>query len=645
MLFARIEKVALFQFGIRSFLIPAAFAKNCGAVFRKMDACLRNNRPFSFSEKETKTWGIILLPHSERTVKNMAIYHLEAKVITRGVGRSVVAAAAYMSCSKIYNDYDGIQHDYTRKQGLVWEHVFLPEYAPQEWRERNVLWNAVEAAEKSKDSRLARELIVALPVEVGVEEWKSILHEFITKNCVDKGMCADVSIHNTDGHNPHAHILLTVRPLDEKGKWQSKTQKEYLCVKDGDEKGFTAAEFKSAQAKGWEKQYQYKVGKKKVYLPPSLAEAQGYERVSKNPKSTRFGRQNPLCAEWNSEEQILTFRKAWEEAVNKSLEQKNIEARIDRHSFADRGIDEQPTIHEGVTARILEKQGLVSERCEVNRQIRKDNALLRQLKALVKSIAETVKNTVPAIADRLETMRKNIMVSLYHLYDTKLKKQNTSEHSKQTKADLAKYAAIAEKLSAKVTQRKTLLERKTSLPAYKVIQHRELAKEIAQLTEEIQTLNRERKQTLERLNCKSKAELKKYDGYTSQTETALQQLSEQESRYSAEIDQALAEFAEVRDSVEPTDKAALIDERIAIRPKKDGEFDEYVKSREPKTTAQLLENMKRRTDNRLLHEDLENERKTLLWEKTRKALHHSHDQSEPRPRKRKSRDDKWTIER
>ena len=604
-----------------------------------MDACLRNNRPFSFSEKETKTWGVILPPHSERTVNNVAIYHFEAKVITRGVGRSVVAAAAYMSCSEIYNDYDGIQHDYTRKQGLVYEKIFLPPNAPAEWKDRSELWNAVEAAEKSKDSRLARELIVALPVEVGTDEWKSILREFITKNCVDKGMCADVSIHDTDGHNPHAHILLTVRPLDENGRWQPKTQKEYLCVKGGEEKGFTAAEFKDVQTEGWEKQYQYKVGKKKIYMPPSLAETQGYERVSKNPKSTRFGRQNPLCAEWNSEEQILTFRKAWEEAVNKSLEQKNLDARIDRRSFADRGIDEQPTIHEGVTARIMEKQGFVSDRCEVNRQIRKDNILLRQLKALVKSLAETVKNTVPAIADRLETMRKNIMVSLYHLYDTKLKKQNTSEQSKRTKSDLAKYAAIAEKLSAKVTQRKTLLERKKAIPAYKVIQHRELAKEIAQLTEEIQTLNRERKQTLERLNCKSKAELRKYEGYTSQTETALQQLSEQESRYSAEIDQALAEFAEVRDGIEPTDKAALIDERLAIRPKKDSEFDEYIKSREPKTTARLLENMKRRTDDRLLHEDLENERKALLWEKTRKALRRPHEQSEPRPHKRKSRDE------
>ena len=97
----------------------------------------------------------------------MAIYHLEAKVVSRGVGRSACAAAAYMSCSAIYNDYDGVQHDYTRKQGLVWQEVFLPEQAPKEWQDRAVLWNAVEETEKTKDSRLAREFVVALPIELG----------------------------------------------------------------------------------------------------------------------------------------------------------------------------------------------------------------------------------------------------------------------------------------------------------------------------------------------------------------------------------------------------------------------------------------------------------------------------------------------
>ena len=202
----------------------------------------------------------------------IAIYHLEAKVITRGTGRSAVAAAAYMSCSRIYNDYDGITHDYTRKRGLVWEQIFLPEHAPKEWSDRSVLWNAVEASEKAKDSRLARELIVALPKELSQETNEFLLQYFIEKECVAKGMCAHVCYHDTDGHNPHAHIMLTVRPLNKAGTWQHKTEKEYLCARNGEERGFTAAEYLQAQKDGWEKQYLYKIGKKKEYLPPSKAE-------------------------------------------------------------------------------------------------------------------------------------------------------------------------------------------------------------------------------------------------------------------------------------------------------------------------------------------------------------------------------------
>lgn len=144
----------------------------------------------------------------------MAIYHLEAKVVSRGAGRSAVAASAYLSCSRLYNDYDGIQHDYTKKQGLVWQEVFLPEYAPQEWKDREQLWNAVEEVETAKDSRLAREFVVALPIELSREEQIELLQEFIQEQFLSDGMCADAAIHDTDGHNPHAHILLTVRPLD-----------------------------------------------------------------------------------------------------------------------------------------------------------------------------------------------------------------------------------------------------------------------------------------------------------------------------------------------------------------------------------------------------------------------------------------------
>ena len=287
----------------------------------------------------------------------MAIYHMEAKVVSRGAGRSAVAASAYLSCSRLYNDYDGIQHDYTKKRGLVWQEVFLPEYAPQEWKDREQLWNAVEEVETAKDSRLAREFVVALPIELSREEQVELLQEFIREQFVSDGMCADAATHDTDGHNPHAHILLTVRPLDERGKWQYKTEKEYLCMKNGEERGFTAAEFRAAQNEGWEKQYPYKVGKKKVYMTPSAAEAQGLVRADKHPKSTRYGRQNPISEHWNSEEQLVTWRAAWADVSNLYLERAGREERIDHRSNAARGIDEIPTVHEGVTSAGVGAQG------------------------------------------------------------------------------------------------------------------------------------------------------------------------------------------------------------------------------------------------------------------------------------------------
>ena len=216
----------------------------------------------------------------------MAIYHLEAKVVSRGAGRSAVAASAYLSCSRLYNDYDGIQHDYTKKQGLVWQDVFLPEYALQEWQDREKLWNAVEEVETAKDSRLAREFVVALPIELSREQQIELLQEFIRGQFVSDGMCADAAIHDTDGHNPHAHILLTVRPLDEQGKWQYKTEKEYLCMKNGEERGFTSAEFRTAQNEGWEKQYPFTSSAKEGVYDTVCCRGTGLVRADKHPKRT-----------------------------------------------------------------------------------------------------------------------------------------------------------------------------------------------------------------------------------------------------------------------------------------------------------------------------------------------------------------------
>ena len=421
----------------------------------------------------------------------MAIYHLEAKVVSRGAGRSAVAASAYLSCSRLYNDYDGIQHDYTKKQGLVWQEVFLPEYAPQEWQDREKLWNAVEEVETAKDSRLAREFVVALPIELKREEQIALLQEFIREQFVSDGMCADAAIHDTDSHNPHAHILLTVRPLDEQGKWQYKTEKEYLCMRNGEEQGFAAAEFRTAQNDGWEKQYPYKVGKKKVYMTPSAAEAQGLVRADKHPKSTRYGRQNPISERWNSEEQLAAWRAAWADVSNRCLERAGREERIDHRSNAARGLDEIPTIHEGVAAQALERKGIISDRCEINRQIREQNKLIRAIRDEITKLKNTIMTSIPALAKVLEAARKGILLLRYSwLYHTGAA-ENLEKKIQLIRPDYERFLTIRKLLREKSRQKKSLTAELKALSPTSFLRRGEIKRELAAITEDMEELKSE----------------------------------------------------------------------------------------------------------------------------------------------------------
>lgn len=487
------------------------------------------------------------------------------------MGRSAVAAAAYMSCSRIYNDYDGIQHDYTRKQGLVWQQVFLPDMAPVEWADREILWNAVEEAEKTKDSRLAREFVVALPVELDRDEWIALLTDFIRVNFVTEGMCADVCIHDTDGHNPHAHIMLTVRPLTKDGKWQHKTEKEYLCIRDGEERGFTATEFKSEKSQGWEKQYQYKVGKKRVYMPPSQAEAQGYERISKYPKSTKYGRQNPISVRWNSEDQLVLWRAAWADVTNRFLERSGSQERIDHRSHAERGLDEQPTIHEGVVARALEQKGIISDRRELNRQIKADNTLLRELKSLVKKLMDAVKNTVPAIAEAMETVRQKMIVFRYHLLHIGAWKEKLSDTLQIVKPDLKKYENIVKQLKSKIRERRALLDEKKTTLVIQVFCHQELTQKIAGLTEEIEELKSEKALLLNQLNCADNHGIAEVKQRITSMEKSLNKLDQQETKYTSELETALAQYTELQQETVAMDSTDLDTARQAIRAAKECE--------------------------------------------------------------------------
>ena len=500
----------------------------------------------------------------------MAIYHLEAKAVSRGSGRSAVAAAAYMSCSEIHNEYDGVTHDFTRKSGLVWQQVFLPKNAPPEWKDRSVLWNAVEAAEKSKDSRLARELVVALPIELDKTRWIKLLTEYIQENFVADGMCADVAIHDTDGHNPHAHILLTVRPLDDKGKWQQKTEKEYLCVKNGEEKGFTSSEFASAKIEGWEKQYQYFIGKKKVYMPPSEAEKYSYKRVNKYPKSTRFGRQNPIAARWNSDEQLVVWREQWAQITNKYLDEANrTDAHIDHRSHSARGLDEQPTIHEGYVARTIERKGFVAERCEINRQIKADNALLRELKAAMRKITQTVKNTLPALAEAMETLREKMIVIRYHLQAGSAIGQKTKRRVRSAKATLAKYTAVAEQITAKKKERKELQNKKKSTPVLRIAIQHDLSRQIAKLTEEIEEMKSEKLRLLNELKCADDKDIPKVQSEIAKIESTLATMERATSENSSKLLKLLSQYKVYRERAKSFNPAEFMRARLKLRPAKE----------------------------------------------------------------------------
>ena len=489
----------------------------------------------------------------------MAIYHMQAKVVSRGKGRSAVAASAYMSCSSVTNEYDGVHHDYTRKKGLMWERVFLPENAPTEWQERSALWNAVEDAEKSKDSRLAREFVVALPRELNPDQQIALLTEYIQQQFVADGMCADVGIHDPDppGHNPHAHILLTIRPLDEHGKWQYKTEKEYLCIRGDEERGFTAAEFLKAQDKGWQKQYPYLVGKKKVYMTTTDGEAQGLKRASKHPKSTTYGRQNPITERWNSESQLILWRSAWADIINLYLDRIGSTERVDHRSHAERGLDEQPTIHEGVAARVMEKKGIISDRCELNRQIKTDNAMLRELKDLVAMLTELVADAATSITDQLTKLREKLIVICYQIKVIIRGIDKRTATIQATQPKLKRYNELTQQIRQKSKVRKALVAEQKNTSKLNLIKQNDLSRQITTLTEEIEELHSEKENLLLDLGCADDAGVKAVQSEITAMEASLHKLDEQKEKYSAELDETLQQYKQLQSQAEAEDQQKI----------------------------------------------------------------------------------------
>ena len=252
----------------------------------------------------------------------MAICHISVSIISRGKGKSAVSAAAYRAGEMITSDYDGRIHNYLRRRGIIHKEIILPKYAPLKYKKRSELWNSAEMIERYKTAQLAREVVIALPVELTREQNIALSREYVQNNFVDAGMCADVCVHDTGEGNPHAHIMLTMRPIEVDGSWGQKSKS---------------------------------VNGRKI---PSV--------------------------DWSEQSKVEEWRKAWADIQNEYLKKLNLKVKVDHRSYERQGKYQVPTIHLGPSAFRLEKRGIRTVRGEYNRKAQETNKELRQLSARIK---------------------------------------------------------------------------------------------------------------------------------------------------------------------------------------------------------------------------------------------------------------------
>ena len=302
-------------------------------------------------------------------------------IVKRSKGQSAVEKASYISRSVLVSEFDGQTYRPKYHEDLVHSEITLPPNAPKEYADRATLWNAVELSEKGQKSQLARMLKASLPNEWSYELTEEVVRDYVQRNFVDKGMCADWAIHDSENdkgqRNLHIHVLLTMRPLTENGEWGAKQKKIY----DLDENGERI---------------------------PVIDKKTGRQKVDKRNRK-QWKCHTADSTDWNSRENAQMWRKDLADTINATNEQLGIALHWEHRSFKEQGIDREPTIHIGAVANALERKGIQTERGNTNRETIKNNLLLEQAKemlmlakqefhsaqyAKIKNAAVSVKNEV-----------------------------------------------------------------------------------------------------------------------------------------------------------------------------------------------------------------------------------------------------------
>lgn len=256
----------------------------------------------------------------------MEVISLHVGIISRGEGRSSVQMAAYCSRSKMRDERTGRIHDYARRSDLVHHEVMLPNHAPNTFLNSEVLWNNVETIEKNRSARLARVITAALPKELDTQIHIAMVRQYVLEHFVQRGMCADVSIHDKGDGNPHAHILLTTRPLDSTGRWMDKQHRNYLLDENG----------------------------KRIFDT-----ATGRYKLGRSIKTH----------DWDDSKRVQEWRAGWAETCNVQFRQHGIGKEVTCLSYAKQGINREPTKHLGAKVKAMEERGIPTNRGNDNRRI------------------------------------------------------------------------------------------------------------------------------------------------------------------------------------------------------------------------------------------------------------------------------------
>lgn len=285
--------------------------------------------------------------------------HFDIRIVQRSKRQSSVAAAAYQSGEKLFSEYDQKRKAYSDKRGIAFTEIMLPENAPPEYKDRNTLWNAVEQKENQWNSQLARRFIMALPKEISREEQIRLMEEYCKSQFVSKGMIADFAIHDKGDGNPHAHIMLTLRPIDEQGQWLAKCCKEY----DLDENG------------------------ERIRLPSGSWKSHKVNTV-----------------DWNERKYGEIWRHEWELIQNKYLEAAGRTERVDLRSFERQGNPHAPQIHLGAEATAMERRGIQTELGNLNRQVVNTNKLFDSIRKVIRSLQSWLADLSEKIKEQSATI-------------------------------------------------------------------------------------------------------------------------------------------------------------------------------------------------------------------------------------------------